>query len=108
MPRRHNFQTFSWFNDLNKRELLDVDPPYQRRSVWNQRFKDYFVETVLLGYPSPAVFLYEEIAEDGRTIYHVVDGKQRLTTLFEFVKDGFPVSEASPLVNLRGQYFSAV
>ena len=37
-----------------------MDPPYQRRSVWNQSFKDYFVDTVLLGLPAPAIFLFEE------------------------------------------------
>ena len=44
MTRRHNFQTFSWFYDIFKRDLLDLDPSYQRRSVWNQSFKNYFVE----------------------------------------------------------------
>jgi len=84
-----------------------MDPPYQRRSVWNQRFKDYFVDTVLLNYPAPAIFLYEEIAPDGRSMYHVVDGKQRLTTLFEFTSDVFPVSEESELQHLRGIYFNS-
>lgn len=82
-----------------------MDPPYQRRSVWNQSFKDYFVDTVLLNYPAPALFLYEEIAPDGRSMYHVVDGKQRLTTLFEFTAGAFPVSEESELQQLRGTYF---
>jgi hypothetical protein len=108
MTRRHNFQNLSWFYDLHKRKLLDLDPPYQRRSVWNQAFKDYFVETVLLNYPSPAIFLFEEITDDGRSIYHVVDGKQRLTTLFGFVSDKFPVGDKSVIERLRGMYFSAL
>lgn len=108
MSRRHNFQNLSWFYDLHKRRLLNLDPPYQRRSVWNQAFKDYFVDTVLLNYPSPAIFLYEEITDDGRSNYHVVDGKQRLTTLFEFVTDKFPVGDSSTLDRLKGTYFSAL
>ncbi len=72
--RRHNQQTIAWFNDLNKRSLLDLDPPYQRRSVWNQAYKDAFIDTVLLQYPSPAVFLYQEISPDGETKMHLVDG----------------------------------
>lgn len=108
MARRHNFQNLSWLYDLFRRELLDLDPPYQRRSVWNQLFKDYFVDTVLQNYPSPAIFLYEDINPNGTTIYHVVDGKQRLTTLFEFVQDEFPVSESSVQNALRGVYFSAL
>jgi uncharacterized protein with ParB-like and HNH nuclease domain len=83
--RRHNQQTIAWFNDLNKRGLLDLDPPYQRRSVWNQSYKDAFIDTILIQYPSPAIFLYQEISPDGETKLHVVDGKQRLTAIFEFV-----------------------
>lgn len=105
MARRQNFQNLSWFYDLYKRDLLDLDPPYQRRSVWNQSFKDYFVDTVLLEYPSPAIFLYEQITDAGQSIYHLVDGKQRLTTLFEFVADEFPVSETSSLTRVQGTYF---
>lgn len=108
MTRRHNFQTVSWFYDLWIRKLLDMDPPYQRRSVWNQQFKDYFVDTVLLNYPAPALFLYENIGADGRSIYHVVDGKQRLTTLFEFIQGGFTVSDDSGSTQLRGKYFSSL
>jgi hypothetical protein len=106
MNRRLNFQTLAWFNDLYLRELLDMDPPYQRRSVWNQNFKDYFVDTVLLNYPAPAIFLYEEMNPDGRSMYHVVDGKQRLTTLFEFTTNSFPVAENSEIQSLRGTYFN--
>lgn len=108
MARRHNFQTFSWFYDLWSRQLLDLDPPYQRRSVWNQAFKDYFVDTVLLAYPSPALFLFEDITPDGRSLYHVVDGKQRLTTLIDFVQDAFPVSERSQSRHSPGTYFSSL
>lgn len=107
MSRRHNFQTVSWFNDLYRRKLLELDPPYQRRSVWNQRFKDYFIDTVLLAYPAPAIFLFEEISPDGVSLYNVVDGKQRLTTILEFIRNEFPVSEDSPLERLRGRYFES-
>src|SRR5262245_16123769 len=108
MPRRQNLQTLSWFYDLHTRGLLDLDPPYQRRSVWSQNFKDYFVDTVLLNFPAPAIFLYEQISADGRSIYHVVDGKQRLTTLFEFIRGAFPVADTSDLSNARGKYFASL
>lgn len=105
MERKHNFQTISWFNDLKKRDLLDLDPPYQRRSVWNQEYKDYFIDTILLKYPAPAIFLFEEINELGTCTYNVVDGKQRLLTIFEFVDNKFPVSETASKTELRNKYF---
>ena len=106
MALRHNFQNISWFFDLENRIRLDLNPPYQRRSVWNQSFKDYFIGTVLLGYPAPAIFLYEDISGDGITNYAVVDGKQRLTTIFEFIRDAFPVNDKTVPDELQGQYFS--
>jgi hypothetical protein len=103
--RRQNFQTISWFSDIHKRKLLNLEPPYQRRSVWNQAYKDEFIDTVLLQYPAPAIFLYEEVSEEGTSVYQVVDGKQRLTAVFEFSSGGFPVSETSPVSHLHGKYF---
>jgi Protein of unknown function DUF262 len=103
--RKQNFQSIAWFNDIFSRGLLDLDPPYQRRSVWNQKFKDFFVDTILFDYPAPAIFLYEEISEDGTANYYVVDGKQRLTTIFEFVSNTFPIAESSESQGLHGLYF---
>lgn len=106
LERRQTPQSIAWLRDLYKRDLLDLDPPYQRRSVWNQKFKDFFVETVLLNYPSPPLFLHEDISSDGRTRYAVVDGKQRLTTVFEFAEGLFPVADESVLQRHQGKFFS--
>jgi hypothetical protein len=103
--RRQTTQSIAWFWDLHKRDLLELDPPYQRRSVWSQSYKDYFVDTILLDYPAPAVFLFEDIDEDGVTEYSVVDGKQRLSTIFEFLNSEFPVSDAASVERLRGLPF---
>jgi len=106
MNRRQNFQTIAWFNDLYKRGLLNLEPPYQRRSVWTQSFKDYFIDTLLLEYPAPTIFLYEEIDNDGVTKYNVVDGKQRLTTIFEFISNKFSVSDEAIISEYRGSFFN--
>ena len=103
--RRQTTQSIAWFWDLSKRDLLDLDPPYQRRSVWSQSYKDYFIDTILLDYPAPAVFLYEDIDEDGVAQYSVVDGKQRLSTIFEFLGSLFPVSDTATITRLRGLSF---
>jgi uncharacterized protein with ParB-like and HNH nuclease domain len=94
-PRRQNFQTISWFNDLNKRQLLELEPPYQRRSVWNQAYKNDFIDTVLRQFPAPAIFLFEEISAEGTSKYYVVDGKQRLTAIFESLPAYF-LSQKAP------------
>ena len=105
MLRKQNFQTIAWFWDLYNRKLLDLDPPYQRRSVWNQSYRDFYVDTVLLGYPSPALFLFERISPEGQATYFVVDGKQRLSTLFGFIKNEFPIYDNATRTALRGLFF---
>jgi hypothetical protein len=105
MSRAINFQTISWFWDLYNRKLLELDPPYQRRSVWNQDYKDYFIDTVLHGYPAPAIFIYQEITPEGVSKVSIVDGKQRLSTLFQFVDGEFPVYEKTKIQRFRGKYF---
>lgn len=105
MQRKTNFQNLAFFYDLYKRDLLDLEPAYQRRSIWSQRFKDFFIDTVLNNYPCPAIFLYEEISPTGTAKYHVVDGKQRLLTCFEFVDDQFPVYDDATIASYRGRMF---
>jgi Protein of unknown function DUF262 len=104
--RRQTTQAIAWFWDLYRRGLLELDPPYQRRSVWTQSYKDYFVDTILLAYPAPAIFLFEDIDEDGVSEYSVVDGQQRLTTIFQFLENQYPVSESASMTRLRGLYFA--
>lgn len=108
MPRerRQTTQTVAWFRDLWARELLELDPPYQRRSVWNQSYKDYFIETIMLQYPSPAIFIYEHMSAEGIATYSVVDGKQRLSAIFEFTYNEFPVGEKNAIKRSRGLFFN--
>ena len=104
--RRQTTQSIAWFWDLYRRDLLELDPPYQRRSVWTQRYRDYFIDTILLNYPAPEVFLFEDIDADGITNYSVVDGKQRLSTIFDFLSNRFSVSDIASISRLRGLYFA--
>lgn len=84
MERQPRTQDISWFLDLNKRKQLDLDPPYQRRSVWTRKDREFFVDTIFKNYPSPAIFLHRTIDDQGVAVYHVVDGKQRLQTILMF------------------------
>lgn len=55
---------------------------FQRKLIWTKKQKDRFIESLLLGYPVPGIFLVERA---GRK-YLVLDGQQRLRTLQEFKK----------------------
>jgi hypothetical protein len=53
---------------------------FQRGFVWRKPQMDRFIESLLLGYPIPGIFLVQQ----SDRIYLVLDGQQRLRTLAEF------------------------
>lgn len=73
---------YGWYAD-NK---LWVNRRYQRKLVWTLEEKQRLVESVLRGYPIPAILLAERESLD----YEVIDGLQRLHTLMSFVETAFP------------------
>lgn len=93
MDRQPTLQTITWLLNLRRFNQLDLDPPYQRRSVWSLREKQRFVDTILRNYPSPAIFLHVTYDDDGNVTYHVVDGKQRLSTILDFVDSKLRVAK---------------
>src|SRR5437868_13446074 len=87
MERRPTTQDVTWFIDLARNNQLDLEPPYQRRSVWTRKDRQFFLDTIFRNYPSPAIFLHKTINDAGKATYHVVDGKQRTETILNFVND---------------------
>jgi len=82
--RRPSTQDISWLLDLERNKQLNLSPSYQRRSVWTNKDKQYFLDTIFRNYPSPALFLHKTIDDSGKATYHVVDGKQRIETILKF------------------------
>ncbi|MBI4661584.1 MAG: DUF262 domain-containing protein [Verrucomicrobia bacterium] len=66
------------------REILI--PPMQRGFVWTQYQASRLIESFLLGLPVPSIFLY---VERGTEKYLVVDGQQRLRSIFYFLEESF-------------------
>jgi hypothetical protein len=60
---------------------LDIHPEFQRFYRWTEYQKTRLIESLLLNIPVPPIFVSQR--EDG--VWDVVDGLQRLSTIFEFV-----------------------
>ena len=60
---------------------LDIHPEFQRIYRWNEVQKSRLIESILLGIPLPSFFVAQQ--EDG--VWDVVDGLQRLSTIFSFL-----------------------
>ncbi|HEY0931368.1 MAG TPA: DUF262 domain-containing protein [Gemmatimonas sp.] len=78
--------TVSDFLDWQRNGTLQLKPIFQRREVWGPKAKSLLIDTVVKGLPVPIVFLRK--TQDLNTLssrLEVVDGQQRLRTLFAFV-----------------------
>ncbi|CAC9495575.1 hypothetical protein BPUTSESOX_2217 [uncultured Gammaproteobacteria bacterium] len=64
-------------------------PSFQRHYVWDLKRASKLIESLLIGLPIPQIFLYES----DRNEFLVIDGQQRLMTIYYFVKGRFPRKE---------------
>lgn len=64
-------------------ELITVNDDYQRNAgIWSAYARSFFIESILLEYPIPKIFLYSKVDLRTRsTIKEIVDGQQRSHTL---------------------------
>jgi hypothetical protein len=66
---------------LYENDEIDIHPDFQRFFRWSDHQKSTFIESILLGIPIPPIFVNQR--DDG--IWDVIDGLQRLSTIYEFV-----------------------
>ncbi|MEW4371389.1 DUF262 domain-containing protein [Paenibacillus kandeliae] len=83
-----------WLVDNMRKELLKVDNSFQRKYVWLKKHQVKLIETILLGYSIPEIYLWgiETNADTGDTIYSIVDGQQRIGAVLDFIDGKFKLS----------------
>ena len=89
----------------NLENSLILSPYYQRYDgIWSLKDKSLFIESIILNIPIPSIYL----SEDSKGNLIVIDGRQRLSTLFEFMdeKKGFRLQGLSILKELNGYKFN--
>ena len=81
------------FNIMTIFSLIDNGvikmPPFQRNYVWDEKRASKLIESIILGLPVPQVFLYEQ----DKNSFYVIDGQQRLLSIYFFIKQRFPTKE---------------
>jgi len=85
LSNEYGTKTILELRSLQDQGHLNLEPGFQRKSVWTMSDRRRFIQSVLEGYPVPSIFLYRR-EENGIPIYDVLDGKQRLETIFMFAK----------------------
>jgi len=56
---------------------INLDPGFQRKSVWSLRDRRRLVQSMLSHYPLPSIFLYRRETRGGKLMYDVIDGKRK-------------------------------
>jgi hypothetical protein len=72
---------------LFRNRQMNLEPGFQRKSVWSTMDRRRFVQSILTSCPVPCIFLYQR-NHRGRIVYDVIDGKQRLETVLMFTATG--------------------
>ncbi len=100
------FTIVDYCNAINRKEIV-VNREYQRsEKVWPPSARSFLIETILLGYPIPKLYLYQVTdLKSRKTIKHIVDGQQRSYTILDYYENKFPLSRTSELDELRGKRF---
>ncbi|MBI4284663.1 MAG: DUF262 domain-containing protein [Chloroflexi bacterium] len=97
-----------------KKGNLVLEPDFQRHYVWDDNRASRYVESLLLGLPTPPIFIAEETGGE----WTVIDGHQRLGTIFRFMKPllkgpsevahvNIPFASLSPLILKNLEVMSA-
>jgi Protein of unknown function DUF262 len=81
---------------------IDVSPHYQRRERWSSDSQSKLIESFLLNVPVPPVYL----AEDDFGTYSVIDGKQRISAIFRFLRDKLVLDDLTGFEELNKLKFS--
>lgn len=84
-PNDFNVMTINSFIESGAVKI----PGFQRNYVWDLKRASKLIESLILGLPVPQVFLYEE----SRNSFLVIDGQQRLMSIYYFMKQRFPRKE---------------
>ena len=83
---------------------LIIDPEWQRSYVWDNKRASKLVESFLMEIPIPVVYLSK--TDDGK--YEVIDGVQRLTSIFNFFEGRLTLNGMEFLRELNKKTFKEI
>jgi hypothetical protein len=86
----------SWFE---RRGTIDFEPPYQRKGgIWSMQDRALLIDTIINGFDIPKFYVSDfgrrtTHLSVGQYVYAVIDGKQRLQAIFDFMSNKYPLDE---------------
>ena len=96
-----NDRSLAEFHRWKQTGRLIVDPEWQRRYVWDKKKASKLIESFLKDIPVPVIYLAKN--EEGK--YEVIDGLQRLTSVFEFFDNTYALRTLELTPQYNGKFF---
>ena len=94
------FSIFEYLRQLEKGRIT-IQPDFQRNQVWKIEQKSKFIESIILNFPLPPIYLNETKESN----YIVIDGLQRSTALRQFYNGVYPLTGIEALPKYNGCRF---
>lgn len=88
-------------SSLEDKNYINLSPGYQRRGRWDKKKRSLLIESFLLNVPIPPLFLFENDYNQ----YEVMDGRQRLEAISEYLDNGFALTGLEFWPELQGKRF---
>ncbi len=87
---------------------VKVNRDYQRSDkVWPDTARGYLIETIILGFPLPKMYLYPITdLKSRRTISEIVDGQQRTAAIRDFYNDKFELPSSVESEDIAGKSYT--
>ena len=85
-----------WLKETFESGDLVITPPFQRNPVWSERQQSSLIDTILLEYPIPEIYMQEVTDSDGNQKHILVDGQQRIRAVLDFLAGAFELDDESP------------
>ena len=80
------------------KETISFKNVVQRSFVWEKHRMSELIWSIIMGYPIPPVYAERgESVNDKVKIYDVMDGQQRNTTIYKYLKDEFALTQLKPI-----------
>ena len=87
---------------IQDKTYINLSPGYQRRARWDKKKKSLLIESFLMNVPVPPLFLFEKDYNQ----YEVMDGRQRLEAISEFLDNKYALTGLEFWPELQGKRFS--
>ena len=102
---------------LFEQDTINLNPDYQRNGeIWPLEKRQLLIDSILNDYDIPKLYFHtlpiSEKKEKGFE-YAVIDGRQRIETIFKFINGEFPLSQdfvylENPSIDARGYYYKDI